>query len=72
MSAEQQRLDFLAKVRESKDIYMEVDGFYYFDPNAVGYFTAHQLRWIADELDQMNAPWEKKLDEFFKNEVKDV
>ena len=49
---------------------MEVDGFYYFDPNAVGCFTAHQLRWIADELDQMNAPWEKQLDEYFKNEVK--
>lgn len=69
MPAEQQRLELLAKVHESQDIYMEVDGFYRFEPNAVGYFTAHQLRWIADELDRMNAPREKELDEYFKNEV---
>jgi len=69
MLAEVQRLKFLAKAHENKDIYREVDGFYYFEPNAVGHFTAQQLRWIADELDRMDAPWEKKLDEFFKNEV---
>ena len=71
MSAEQQRLDFLAKVRESKDIYMEVDGFYCFEPNGVGYFTAHQLRWIADELDRMNSAWQKDMDEYFTRDTKD-
>ena len=69
-SAEEQRLEFLAKVHEAKDFYTEVDGFYYYDPRGPGQLSPHELRWIADELDQMNAPWEKQLDEYFKNEVK--
>jgi len=64
-SVEEQRLEFLAKVKELSHIYMEVDGFYYYGPRGPGQLSPHELRWIADELDRMNAPWEKKLDEYF-------
>jgi len=71
MPTEQQRLDFLVKAHEAEDIYMEVDGFYYFEPNGAGHFNAHQLRWIADELDRMNAAWQKDMDEYFTRDTKD-
>lgn len=36
-------------------IYQKVDGFYYFDPQALqGAYPAHLLRAIADMLDEMN------------------
>lgn len=51
-----------------KDFVMDVDGFYYFCPSRSGSFASHHLREIADALDEKNAPAQKELEEFFKNE----
>lgn len=70
MSVEEDKAQFLSDVYRYDDITTGGDGFYaYWAGDGAGYLTAQQLRWIADELDRMDAPWEKKLDEFFKNEV---
>ncbi len=35
------------------------DGYYVFWPKEVhGALAPHHLRWLADELDHMNAPWD--------------
>lgn len=48
--------------------YQEVDGFYVFvfPDGRNGAFEAHVLRSIADQLDKMNEPWQKQIDEDFK------
>lgn len=41
----------------------DVDGYFYWlpsDPNK-GTMSAHHLRWIADELDRINAEWNKQV-----------
>ena len=51
------------------ELYKEVDGFYYFDPNwneGGGCIAAHFLLALADKLDELNKPWSKFIDENLK------
>lgn len=43
-------------------VYQEVDGFYVLDTEN-GCLYSHQLRQLADELDEMNKDWQAKIDE---------
>jgi hypothetical protein len=48
---------------------MKEDGFYDFWPDLKGgYWSAHILREIADKLDEINAPYERELEEFFEKQ----
>lgn len=44
------------------EIVIDVDGFYRFWPVALGCHCSHELRWIADELDRLNKPWEELIE----------
>ena len=53
-----------------EDLVQDVDGYYYFWPiSNKGSFTAHNLRQIADELDRINAPWDKQINDYFEEEA---
>lgn len=55
-------------VHERGDIIQVEDGFYNFWPvKNRGYFTAHNLRCIADELDRLNAPIQADLEKYFES-----
>ncbi len=52
--------------KEKMDIIPGPDGFYVFWPERIlGAMGAPHLRVIADELDRLNAPWEKQINEYF-------
>lgn len=45
-------------------IYMECDGYYYFDPpDHKGSYTAHDLRRLADDIDKLNEAWNAHVNE---------
>jgi hypothetical protein len=46
------------------------DGFVVYWPTKerLGYYTAHDLRILADELDRRNAAWEAELNAYFESE----
>ena len=49
------------------DIFAKEDGFYDFWPEYPykgGYWSSHILREISDKLDEINAPWQKQLDDY--------
>jgi hypothetical protein len=49
---------------QRKEFFLDVDGFVYFWPEKnIGHLSSNQLRWLADELDRINAPWEKQIEE---------
>jgi hypothetical protein len=51
-------------------IYMETGGDYVwdFDRTRAGYWSGHVLRAIADKLEELNAPYELELKEFFEKQ----
>lgn len=52
---------------------LDIDGYYYYVPNdGGGTFSSNHLRGIADLLDKVNAPFDKKLKKFFKKDKKVV
>lgn len=48
-------------------MYTEVDGFYVFrcTGERYGFWSGMMLRAIADKLDELNAPWQQKIDQLF-------
>jgi hypothetical protein len=56
---------------DPEDIITLDDGFKYYWPSDwhKGAFSSHNLREIADFLDEVNEPWQKKIDEYFVNRV---
>jgi hypothetical protein len=47
-------------------LYREVDGFWVYAPELHGgFWTAHVMRAIADELDRRNKPWEDEINAYF-------
>lgn len=62
---EEERQRVLRIAEERGEFYKGVDGFEYFWPDRglYGHMEAHHLRWIADELERRNAPWEKEVGE---------
>lgn len=65
------REDILRKVEERKEICTLEDGFMYYFPSTQGGLSASVLRIIADELDRMNADWQKQIDEYFDKQSPD-
>lgn len=55
---EETRLRLIAMADERGDFVTDVDGFIYWWPSGSGHHSSHHLRWIADELDRRNKPWE--------------
>jgi hypothetical protein len=49
---------------------MKEDGFYDFWPEIGGFWPAYLLRAIADKMDEMNAPFDKELEAYFRNQEK--
>lgn len=49
---------------------LQDDGFYQWEHSGKGYFTSYHLRKIADLLDEVNKPYNKQLDKYFKEEKK--
>ncbi len=45
---------------------LDIDGFYY-RSGEKGYEASYYLRWLADLLNEINAPYEKEIEEYFKN-----
>lgn len=48
--------------------YLDPSGFYCYEPTRSGVYPAYVLRDIAALLDEINKPYKKHLDEFFKKE----
>ena len=52
----------LALAEANGEFVLDVDGFTYWQPrHGEGHLAAHQLRWLADELDRRNRPQEEAL-----------
>ena len=50
------------------DIIAKEDGYYDFWPDLKGgYWSAYVLRAIADLLDDMNASWDKEINDYFNS-----
>ena len=49
---------------------MDVDGYFYFwyNKELTGFTQAWVLRAIADLLDEINKPWDEKINEYFEAE----
>lgn len=46
------------------------DGLYYYWPiGASGMYTASHLRWIANQLDNMNTEWETQIHDYFNQQA---
>ena len=48
---------------QRKEFVQDVDGFIYWWPDGSpnGHFSSHHLRWLADELDKRNKPWNEQI-----------
>lgn len=47
------------------EIYQEVDGYHVFVPGKSGAWSSHNLREVAEFLDNLNAEWDAEVREFF-------
>lgn len=48
------------------EFYMEVDGYYVYVPILRGgFWPAYMLRAVADKLDEVNASWDKQVQDYF-------
>lgn len=45
-----------------KDIFKDVDGYFYYWSSATGSMSAHLLREIAAHLDELNKPWDEVVE----------
>lgn len=55
--------DLIAKCNERREFDMLEDGYYYYWPSNQGAIAPWELRAIADELDRLNADWDKQVQE---------
>jgi hypothetical protein len=64
---EETRVRCMKMSHDRRDFTALEDGFYRYWPkrDSLGAIAAHELRWLADELDKMNAPLEEELNNFF-------
>jgi hypothetical protein len=69
LSNEEERLRVIGLHESRGDFVTDVDGFvYYWPTDTNGSQAAHHLRWIADELDRRNAPWQAQIDRYFNEQ----
>jgi hypothetical protein len=50
---------------------MNIDGYFYYEEDLQkqgGLWAAWSLRLIADELDEINEPWDRKVNAYFESE----
>jgi len=40
---------------------LDIDGYYYFNTNVNGNWSAYALRCIAEKLDELNKDWDEKV-----------
>lgn len=53
------------------ELIVGLDGFYGFHlSRGYGRWESAVLREIADKIDELNAPWEKNINEYFEKEAK--
>jgi hypothetical protein len=65
---EQERERCMSMSREWGDFVCGEDGYYVYwpsDARSRGSLGPHHLRWLADELDKMNADWDRQVQEWF-------
>lgn len=48
------------------------DGFVYYFPSKGGAIAAHQLRWLADELDRRNEEWQQQINQYFEQQISEA
>lgn len=60
---DKERIRCMAMSRDRGDFVLGDDGYYVYWPKgyAGGALAPHHLRWLADELDKMNAEWDAKV-----------
>ena len=51
-----------------EDIYMEVDGFYVWEPKRPGFFTEGSLLVVVEILKEMNKDWDAEINRFFEEQ----
>lgn len=56
--------EFIKIIEDS--LYQEIDGFYVFNTEN-GCLYPHQLRIIADELDERNKDWNDRIDKYHQH-----
>lgn len=65
---EKARLHVIKTIDNNDEFVREVDGYIYYNPTkTTGFLSSHELRWIADELDLRNKPWNEVTDSFFNS-----
>lgn len=76
MDALEFRKNLIKKAKERNEFGKLEDGYVYYFPSKVGALQSHELRIIADELDERNKTWDKevtemldKCDELFTSEA---
>ena len=62
----QARQAFLTKALAGDTLYRGADGYYVYD-TVEGSLSSHNLRWIADHLDVLNADWDKEVRKALKS-----
>ena len=64
------RDEVIAHITANKDIIVIEDGFWVYWPTkeSQGFLRPHDLRVIADHLDELNAPWEAQINKFFEEQ----
>lgn len=65
---EAERLRCIEHHMNRGDVIQVEDGFYVYWPtsSAQGFLRAHHLRWMADELDRLNKPWDDALEQYMR------
>lgn len=55
---------------EMGEFYKEIDGYYVYWPiQRNGFWESYVLRIIADKLDELNEPYDKEVQEYFKEKM---
>ena len=55
---------------EVGEICMVEDGFYQFFPvSSQGYWPSWAMRELADKIDELNAPWEQDIEDYFNGAI---
>ena len=64
-----EKQSLISKPKQYNDIVMADDGFYCYWPDGTkGFLTSNNLRIIADYLDEINASWQKNIDDYFSKQ----
>lgn len=61
-------LDVYVRSQKVGLFYLEVDGFWVFNPIGTGYWNEYSLRLIANKLEELNKSWNEQLDEYFQTQ----